>query len=84
MVIRINVSTRPSWFQLTMFPIGSRDLAHRMRLMAQHDLRRFNSVDIVTVEAVDEASGDRTTHVESEHPLECPHCGHELQPVKRG
>lgn len=76
--VRIDVSSRPSWFQMTMFPIGSRELADRMRLIAQHDLRRFNSIDTVTVEAVDETSGARTKHVESEHQLECPHCGRQL------
>lgn len=73
--VRIYVSTRPRWYQLRMGGLESPGLLEHMRLMAEHDWRRFKHADKVVVWAVDQLSGAEVSVTRSYAPTKCPHCG---------
>lgn len=72
--VRIEVNTRPHWYQLRMVRIDSDELRMHLEVIAAADWRRFNGWRTVTVTARD-ALGRLIEVVQGAHIPPCPQCG---------
>lgn len=72
----IRVNTRPTWYQVTRFKIGSGELDERLGAIATVEARRYRALNI-EVTATDNHGAVRTYTV-TRKLSSCPHCGGDL------